>query len=337
MNCGFDIDEEDEAALSIIRSSITDLLSQSRVCNDNFLMDSYTNPNLFNQHETPSSQDNTFYSSGTKSDIFNNPKISPISQQRESERPHSCNSLPNNVNFLSNYSFSNLNMNSNPPTIPIDFGPRCARCGNPCGDDVIYQGNLAFHSSHFTCKECRTKLKVGILLNNDVYCQSCAAKVTPQSNNCCVCNSPRSSTSIVIGSRCFCKEHFVCAHCGKILDSTSFKRSPIDGNFYCESHCPNEDKFPICAGCGRPIVTKNSPSQASSSISSFYPSSKVICASLCGTKAKFHSECFNCYICNKSLVDLPKYTVYKERPICVNCFKQLPREVQTSIASGGNH
>lgn len=326
MNCRFDIDEEDEAALSIIRSSITGLLSQNNDSIDNILMNPHENMNLFN-HETTSLQTDAYY-------INNNSKTSPFLQQKESERPHSCNSLPNNLNFSSNY-YMNSDFNSS--TKPADFGPRCTRCGNPCGDDVIYQGNLAFHSAHFTCKECRTKLKVGILLNNDVYCQSCASKITPQSNNCCICNSPRSTTSIVIGGRCFCKEHFVCASCGKILDSSSFKHSQIDGNFYCESHYPKEDIFPICAGCGRPIITKNSLSKASSTISSFYPSSKVICASLCGTKAKFHSECFNCYICNKSLVELPKYTVYGGRPICVTCFKQLPKDVQASIASGGNH
>lgn len=335
MNCRFDIDEEDEAALSIIRSSITDLLSNNSECMDNILTDQHADAIFFSQHESISPQTNIFHSCGTKSNIFDESKINPLPQQKDSERPRSSNSLPNNFNYTPHYSFSH--MNTNTPTLPVDFGPRCTRCGNPCGDDVIYQGNLAFHSAHFTCKECRKNLKVGILLNNDVYCQSCAAKVTPQSNNCCVCNSPRPSASVVIGGRCFCKEHFVCACCGKILDPTSYKRSPIDGNFYCESHCPKEDTFPMCAGCGRPIVTKNSPSQAYSSISSFYPSSKVICASICGSKVKFHSECFNCYICNKSLVDLPKYTVYDGRPICVNCFKQLPREVQTSIASGGNH
>ncbi|OHS99731.1 hypothetical protein TRFO_33812 [Tritrichomonas foetus] len=255
-NSFYEIDEEDEAALNVIRSSISDLLTISNATSSSY--DGADSSPLFNYN----------------SSLFDVPIQSPIVQQ------------------------SNL----------ISIGPRCSRCGNPCGEDAIYQGNLAFHARHFTCRECGKALKVAISVNNEIYCQVCAKKVAPQSNCCYICNTPRSQSSIIAAGRCYCREHFRCATCNQILDIASFKQ--FNGHFYCEEHCPT-DQLPICAGCNRQIL-----------------SSKIICA--CSNN-KFHQECFNCVKCQKNLVD-QKYTVYNERPICVNCFKHLPKEVKTAIA-----
>ena len=236
----YDIDEEDENALSIIRSSITDILSNGGQSQN---LDHWNDGINYSQH---------------------------IKQ--------------------------------------ISVGPRCNRCGNPCGDDVIYQGNLAFHTCHFTCRNCNEPLKVAISVNNEIYCQKCASQVLPQSNCCCICNAPRNKSSVIAGGRCYCKEHFRCATCNKILDIASFRQ--YNGHFYCQEHCPDEF-LPICAGCSRQII-----------------GSKVICA--CSNN-KYHPECFNCIKCGKSLVD-QKYTQYEGNPICVSCFKQLPKGIKTYIA-----
>lgn len=275
-NCRFEIDEEDEAALSVIRSSLCEFLGNGG--------DDNLNSNLY----TIQNDVNHFFEKDTISIGV----------------PQSCPPSSSAMEY----------------PLSVDLGPRCIRCGNPCGEDVIYHGNLAFHSCHFNCYECGAPLTVGISLNNEVFCQLCASTVKPQDTTCCICHSPKTSTSIVVEDRCFCRDHFMCAHCGKLLNIASFKRSNIDGNFYCEEHCPNET-FLLCAGCKLPI-TVNSPMSDSKAISAYIGEKSL----------KFHSHCFNCNICHKSLVTPHKYTVYEEQPICLKCFKNLPKKVQSSIA-----
>ena len=55
-----------------------------------------------------------------------------------------------------------------------NIGPRCHRCGNPCGNDALFFGQHAYHSKHLTCYRCNTKLKMPIIIENEIYCHSCS-------------------------------------------------------------------------------------------------------------------------------------------------------------------
>ena len=189
------------------------------------------------------------------------------------------------------------------------FGPRCHRCGNPCGDDVVYHGSLAFHRCHFTCRRCRSALRVPISVNGDVYCQSCAPHVEPGSHVCCVCQQPRNSESIVVAGRCFCPQHFTCRACGVVLDPETFGQR--GGEFFCPEHVPD---MAVCAACGMEV------------------NSRRVIANGCS----YHADCFCCSMCGTNLVD-QKYTTYDGRPICVRCFKGLPKGVQAGIARSARY
>ena len=65
---------------------------------------------------------------------------------------------------------------------PLSFGPRCARCGMPCGNDAIYFGTLTFHKRQFNCKICGSSLDFPIVINDDLYCKSCVTKMKKKGN-----------------------------------------------------------------------------------------------------------------------------------------------------------
>lgn len=187
------------------------------------------------------------------------------------------------------------------------FGPRCNRCGNPCGDDVVYHGSMAFHRRHFTCKGCNSTLIVPIAINNELYCQSCAPHVQPESHSCCVCHQPRNPASVIAAGRCFCREHFKCKTCGSILDLDTFRQR--GGDFFCREHVPNPPASHICAKCHREVTER-----------------KVIVFG-----KTYHPDCFSCAQCLAPL-DHKKYTTYQDKPICIDCFNNLPKSVQAGLA-----
>lgn len=116
------------------------------------------------------------------------------------------------------------------------FGPRCTRCGNPCGDDVVYCGSLAFHKRHFKCRKCGQAMQVPITINGDVYCQNCSKIVRPKQNTCCVCHQIADDRSICVAGKCFCLDHFRCAKCNALLSPANFRQR--QGKFYCPNHVP---------------------------------------------------------------------------------------------------
>ena len=63
----------------------------------------------------------------------------------------------------------------------LSFGPRCTRCGMPCGCDTIYFGSMAFHKKHFNCKICGSSIDFPIVIDNDICCQKCLAKIKKES------------------------------------------------------------------------------------------------------------------------------------------------------------
>ena len=98
------------------------------------------------------------------------------------------------------------------------FGPRCNRCGNPCGEDAIYHGSMAFHKDHFTCYKCGSMIKIPVFVNGEMYCKRCGKDIQPKSYTCFVCGAPRNMESVIIDEKCYCKKHFQCSICGCILN-----------------------------------------------------------------------------------------------------------------------
>lgn len=188
------------------------------------------------------------------------------------------------------------------------FGPRCTRCGNPCGDDVVYHGSLAFHRRHFSCKRCGCALRIPMSINGDIYCQQCAKHIQPQSHCCAVCHAPRTASSIIAASQCFCPDHFRCSTCGCKLDNETYRQRA--GKFYCLEHIPRPPQQFTCAVCNREI-----------------PDRRIVAFG-----KTFHPDCFCCTMCHQNLAN-QKYTGIDNKPLCLKCFKHLPRQVQISIAN----
>lgn len=186
------------------------------------------------------------------------------------------------------------------------FGPRCNRCGNPCGNDVIFCENLAYHKRHFTCKKCKSRLSEAIPISGEIYCKNCAPTVKPSAHCCFVCGAPRTENSIVVAGHVFCHHHFRCSTCQTPLDINNFTQR--QGRFYCPQHVPVRPAL-ICEKCKREI-----PSKAIHCMGHYY-----------------HSECFRCVVCDASLAG-KEYTTTGNGPLCTNCFNKLPKTTKLAVA-----
>ena len=191
-------------------------------------------------------------------------------------------------------------------------GPLCTRCGAPTGDDAVFHGSLPFHKKHFTCKICNTPLdENAVEINNEVYCQACSnaissSEIHESGLRCCVCGSPRTSTSVLVPGKCFCRDHFRCYKCNCLLDQDSYVQRA--GKFYCTEHVPERPKI-LCAACGSEIIDRTVRALGHA----------------------YHPSCFNCCICKSSLVNM-QFTALKGKPLCYECYKKLPRHIRASIS-----
>lgn len=190
------------------------------------------------------------------------------------------------------------------------FGPRCQRCGNPCGSDVIYFENLAFHKRHFTCKKCNQPLIEPVLIGKEVYCLTCShgdkQPDMPEDYGCCICSKPFCETSIIIAGKCYCQEHFRCATCHKQLTVDNYRQRK--GHIYCIEHAPQRP-ITSCAECGGEITDK----------------------AITAIGQHFHPGCFCCVICKTNLAN-QAFAAWKNKPICQNCFKRLPKHIRAIIS-----
>ncbi|EAY15089.1 LIM domain containing protein [Trichomonas vaginalis G3] len=173
------------------------------------------------------------------------------------------------------------------------FGPRCTRCGNPCGNDVYYHGPLPFHKKHFVCKRCGGPLHVPITINNDVYCQNCARMVKPKAPICHQCNGQLTDKPVIVAGKCFCEEHFTCAKCGQVLQQNNFVQR--SGKFYCPNHAPESPKS-VCCVCKLQVEGQN----------------------IVRNGLVFHPECFVCTGCRQNLAHVP-YSFIRNKPYCLSC------------------
>lgn len=192
------------------------------------------------------------------------------------------------------------------------FGPRCQRCGNPCGDDVVYFENLTYHKRHFTCKKCNQPLVEPVLIGNEVYCLICSQGdsplPSPEDQGCNICRKPFCETSVIVAGKCYCKDHFRCATCHKPLTIDNYRQRK--GHIYCVEHAPQRP-FVHCSECGGEITDK----------------------SINALGQNFHPSCFCCVLCKENLAN-KVFTAWKNKPLCQECFKKLPNHVKIAITKG---
>lgn len=184
------------------------------------------------------------------------------------------------------------------------FGPRCTRCGNPCGDDVIFHGAMAFHRAHFTCHKCGSLIRIPTLIDGEIYCRCCGRSVRPRARACCVCGAAKNRDSVFAGGRCFCRQHFVCALCGAALTEGEFVAT--ESGVYCHAHSAAAPARPKCFKCGAEITGK-----------------RIVAAA----NRQFHPECFCCALCDRALSE-HQYMDIGEQQVCTRCFAALPKSVQ---------
>ena len=191
------------------------------------------------------------------------------------------------------------------------YGPRCQRCGNPCGDDVVYFESVAFHKRHFTCRRCNQPLTQPVLIGGDVFCSTCAQRESTvgqqtADTGCVVCHAPYGPESVLIAGKCYCKNHILCTVCHKKLGTDEFRVRA--GQIYCLEHTPTHSPL-LCAQCGGEITEK----------------------SVLAMGQRYHPQCFYCQLCNNNLANKP-FAVWKGRPLCQACFKKLPKHIRVAIS-----
>lgn len=123
----------------------------------------------------------------------------------------------------------------------VSLGPRCSRCHNPCGDDVVFYESLAFHRRHFRCRQCGGPLTEPKIILEDLYCGRCAAQFKDNETNpiednqdtrviCETCKEIINGKVISVFGAHFHPDCFLCFRCHKKLAEkayTSWRGKPI--------------------------------------------------------------------------------------------------------------
>lgn len=155
-----------------------------------------------------------------------------------------------------------------------------------------------WHKEHFCCWECDEELhgKSYIEENKHFYCTACYDGLF--ADVCCVCNKPISAgqSHVKKGNRHWHGDCYCCTSCNKKLTGqTVFTKG---SEMVCES-CATGGKKMACLACHGHIL----------------PTDRYV-----GHDNEFwHSRCFNCLLCNESLVDKP-FMKYQGNPLCSVCY-----------------
>ena len=155
-----------------------------------------------------------------------------------------------------------------------------------------------WHKEHFCCWECDEELhgKSYVDENNQVYCINCYVKLF--ANICNVCNKPISvgQAQVTKNDQYWHGDCYRCTSCNKkLMGQTVFTRGT---EMVCEI-CATGGKMMACMACHGHIQ----------------PTDKYL-----GKDNEFwHSKCFNCMMCNLSLVEQP-FMRHQGDPVCKECY-----------------
>ncbi|XP_054279215.1 leupaxin-like [Macrosteles quadrilineatus] len=144
--------------------------------------------------------------------------------------------------------------------------PKCAQCNSPIQDTVVTAMGKTWHKDHFVCTHCKKPFKDSKFLteNGLPYCEADHKALFQKGGSsgaiCAQCNKPIADTVTQAMGKSWHKEHFVCTHCKKPFNGSSFFVQ--DEKPYCEDdhkklfpsgNCASGSN-PLCAHCNKPIT-----------------------------------------------------------------------------------
>eukprot|EP01118_Nematostelium_gracile_P011378 TRINITY_DN4024_c0_g1_i1.p1 TRINITY_DN4024_c0_g1~~TRINITY_DN4024_c0_g1_i1.p1 ORF type:complete len:457 (+),score=98.77 TRINITY_DN4024_c0_g1_i1:89-1372(+) len=178
----------------------------------------------------------------------------------------------------------------------------CGKCKRPIlGEWITIQG-MKVHAEHYRCEDCGCEFKGGNCheWEGKYYCTECHGKL--MRNACASCHKPILGRSVTALGKVWHPEHFVCFTCHEPFAGSNFYEK--DNRPYCETHFTQLYGDP-CNKCGRQVIHD-----------------------ACNFLDKvYHASCFLCTGCDK-LLKKGDITAWDAKPMCFNCYKQLPTEVR---------
>ncbi|XP_064628367.1 prickle planar cell polarity protein 3-A-like isoform X2 [Lineus longissimus] len=182
-----------------------------------------------------------------------------------------------------------------------NFAPRCDCCGDvfKAGMKKFEYKNKQWHETCFCCLVCKQPIgsKSFIPKDNDVVCIPCYEDQFAQ--RCLACNGVINKGGVTYKNSPFHRECFVCNNCKKELAGLKFTSK--DEQPYC-AECYGDLYAKKCCRCTKPIT-----GIGSTKFISF-------------EERHWHSDCFNCYKCNVSLVS-KGFLTDGEDILCPTCGK----------------
>ncbi|CAF4108003.1 unnamed protein product [Rotaria sordida] len=185
---------------------------------------------------------------------------------------------------------------------PVSYCSKCTSSIDQSHQSIIRFNNRLYHNNCFTCGICHknlnnsTNTKIAVD-NNEPVCAQCKLA---NARMCYVCQKPiLTDGSITFDTNTYHDDCFRCCQCQKLLiDETKLAKH---NSKPCCITCYDKQFAPQCSQCLKPIST-----------------GKIV---TCDTK-KYHSDCFRCGQCNKSLVDEKDLYEYNSKPCCFQCYEQ---------------
>ena len=174
----------------------------------------------------------------------------------------------------------------------------------PCFSQLIFTDTFTkakgktWHKEHFCCWECDEELhgKSYVEENKHFYCIKCYDEIF--ANVCNICNKPISvgQSQIKKNNKYWHSDCYRCTSCNKkLIGETVYTKGT---EMVCES-CATGGKVMACVACHGRIQ----------------PNDRYV-----GHKNEFwHSICFNCLLCNVSLVD-EQFMKHHGNPLCLACY-----------------
>uniref|UniRef100_UPI00358EFBAB LIM and senescent cell antigen-like-containing domain protein 1 isoform X2 n=1 Tax=Myxine glutinosa TaxID=7769 RepID=UPI00358EFBAB len=183
----------------------------------------------------------------------------------------------------------------------------CHKCHLIIEEEPLMFRSDPYHADHFNCHNCGKELtSEARVLKGELFCLPCHDKLGVPI--CGACRRPIEGRVVNAMGKQWHVEHFVCAKCEKpFLGHRHYERK---GLAYCEIHY-NQLYGDICFHCNHVI-----DGDVVSALS------KAWCVG-----------CFCCSTCNAHLNLKTKFVELDLKPVCKRCYRQLPRELKSRLAT----
>ncbi|UJR30843.1 hypothetical protein I4U23_018358 [Adineta vaga] len=182
----------------------------------------------------------------------------------------------------------------------------CAACMLPfhAGSRITQAHDKEYHYECFCCERCKQPINGVFTINSEgsrFKCGNCLQRNYNSSTKLCVeCGLPieqRIHRRIDFNGRSFHSECFTCALCHRPLDPSQTFTLHNDQPWCQKCEIDTKD----CVACGKPILSSGITYET----------------------RDYHSECFKCSNCQKSLQNEKLLCANKNEPFCVKCNDEL--------------